>query len=96
VQLQFLGSASVMSIVTAVGNMWFRNELSGILAPEQIQAIFRSSDAIKTLLTAELQRMVRGRFVESFNLQMHIVLGFAVTGVFNALFMWQRNRVRIL
>ena len=72
-----------------------RNELSGMLAPDQIQAIFRSSDAIKTLPTAELERMVRRRFVESFNLQMHIVLGFAVGGVFTALLVWQRNQVRV-
>ncbi|KAK4236506.1 multidrug resistance protein 3 [Achaetomium macrosporum] len=95
VQLRFLGSATVVSIVTAVGNTWLRNELSGTLSPEQIQAIFRSSDAIKVLPTADLERMVRGRFVESFNLQMHIVLGFAVAGAFTALLMWQRNQVRV-
>ncbi|KAK3302903.1 major facilitator superfamily domain-containing protein [Chaetomium strumarium] len=95
VQLRFLGSATVVSIVTAVGNTWLRNELSGTLSPEQIQAIFRSSDAIRMLPTAELERLVRGRFVESFNLQMHIVLGFAVAGVITALLMWQRNQVRV-
>ncbi|KAK4248390.1 multidrug resistance protein 3 [Corynascus novoguineensis] len=95
VQLRFLGSATVISIVTAVGNTWLRDELSGTLTPEQIQAIFRSSDAIRALPTEELERMVRGRFVESFNLQMHIVLGFAVAGVFTVLLMWQRNQVRV-
>ena len=85
----------MISIVTAVGNTWLRDELSGTLTPEQIQAIFRSSDAIKTLPTEELERMVRSRFVQSFNLQMHIVLGFAVAGVFTALLMWQRNQVRV-
>lgn len=66
-----------------------------MLTPEQIQGVFRSSDAIKALPTAELESMVRSSFVESFNLQMHVVLGFAVAGVFTALLMWQRIQVRV-
>lgn len=95
VQLRFLGSAIAISIVTAVDSTWLRNVLLGHLTPEQIQAIFRSSEEIGTLPNPEIVAMVRGRFVESFNLQMRIVLGFAVAGVLTALMMWQRNQVRV-
>ncbi|SPQ26213.1 ba547b17-0231-4f79-90ca-c1e314706002 [Thermothielavioides terrestris] len=95
VQLRYLSSSTVIPIINAVGNTKLRNELLGILPPEQILAIFRSSEVIKTLPSAELQRTVRSHFVESFNLEMHIVLGFAVVGVFTALLMWQRNQVRV-
>lgn len=95
VQLRFLGSATVISIVTAVGNTWLRDVLSDSLSLEQIQAIFRSSEHIESLPSPEVIAMVRGRFVESFNLQMRIVLGFAIAGAFVALLMWQRNQIKI-
>ncbi|KXX75422.1 Multidrug resistance protein 3 [Madurella mycetomatis] len=95
VQLRFLGSATVISIVTAVGNTWLKGVLSDSLSVEQIQAIFRSSEHIDMLPAPEVIAMVRGRFVESFNLQMRIVLGFAIAGAFAALLMWQRNQVKI-
>ncbi|KAK0667281.1 multidrug resistance protein 3 [Cercophora samala] len=94
VQLRFLGSATVISIVTAVGNSWLRDSLSQSLQPTQIQAIFQSSAAIGKL-PLELETIVRARFVESFNLQMRIVIGFAVAGVLTVLLMWQKPQVKV-
>ncbi|KAI9740045.1 MAG: hypothetical protein M1818_004796 [Claussenomyces sp. TS43310] len=94
VQFRFLGGGVVVSIVTAVGNSWIKNALSKSLTPLQILAIFRSTEVINTL-PASLQTVVREDFVESFNLQMRIVLGFSVAGVLTTLLMWQRVQVRV-
>ncbi|KAK3317315.1 hypothetical protein B0T19DRAFT_289548 [Cercophora scortea] len=52
VQFSFLGSAMLISIVTAVGNRYIQDGLlsSGMFAPAQIAGIFQSSDTINTLL----------------------------------------------
>ncbi|KAK4200774.1 multidrug resistance protein 3 [Triangularia verruculosa] len=94
VQLRFLGSATVISIVTAVGNSWLKDSLSESLRADQIQAIFRSSTTIVDL-PEHLETLVRTRFVETFNLQMRIVVGFAVAGVFTVLLMWQKPQVKV-
>ncbi|EEA26380.1 hypothetical protein TMatcc_005354 [Talaromyces marneffei ATCC 18224] len=94
VQFRFLGGALVVSLVTAVGNSWVRNELSGSLSPEQIFSIFRSTDVIDTL-PVSLQAMVRHEFAESFSLQMRIVIGFAATGILTTLLMWQKSQIHV-
>lgn len=94
VQFRFLGGAIVISIVTAVGNSWIKRDLSSSLTPTQILAIFGSTNVISTL-SENLQIMVRGDFVQSFNLQMRIVLGFTAAGVLTTLLMWQKVRIKI-
>lgn len=71
-----------------------RNVLSGSLTPLQISAIFRSTDTINDL-PENLEAIVRGTFVEGFNLQMRIVLGFSVAGMFTWLLMWQKIQIRV-
>ncbi|KAI1490504.1 major facilitator superfamily domain-containing protein [Biscogniauxia mediterranea] len=94
VQFRFLGGAAVVSIVTAVGNSWIRDRLSNSLTPLQIQAVFQSSETIRTL-PANIQDLVRMTFSENFNLQMKIVLGFAVAGAITPLLMWRRAQVQV-
>ncbi|KAI1772029.1 major facilitator superfamily domain-containing protein [Hypoxylon cercidicola] len=93
-QFRFLGSAIVVSIITAVGNSWVKDALSGQLTSTELESIFRSTDAINTL-PGTLATLVRGTFVQSFNLQMRIVLGFSVAGIFTWLMMWQRTQIRV-
>ena len=84
----------VVSLVTAVGNSWVKNELSGILSSEQIFSIFKSTEVISTL-SASLRTMVRHEFAESFNLQMRIVLGFAAGGILTTLLMWRKSQIKV-
>ncbi|KAI1129426.1 drug resistance transporter [Nemania abortiva] len=93
-QFRFLGSAIVVSITTAVGNSWIRDHAADILTSEQIQAIFRSTAKIDDL-PPELEALIRRDFVRSFNLEMHIVLGFAVASVFSIALLWKRNQIRV-
>ncbi|KAI6087384.1 putative multidrug resistance protein fnx1 [Hypoxylon rubiginosum] len=93
-QFRFLGSAFVVSIVTAVGNGWISNQLSSSLSQAQIDEIFRSTASINDL-PPEQESIVRRTFVEGFNLQMHIVLGFAVASVFSILLLWRRTQVKV-
>ncbi|KAI1347995.1 drug resistance transporter [Xylaria sp. FL0043] len=93
-QFRFLGSAVVVSITTAVGNGWVKARLSGILTTQQIQEIFRSSATINDLPPG-LRAKVRSEFTNSFNLQFHIILGFAVATVFTIAIIWKRKQVMI-
>lgn len=94
VQFRFLGGAVILSTATAVGNGWIRGTLSEVLSPEQLRALFRSTDTIN-MLAGDVQDNVRGHFVQSFNLQMRIVLGVAVAAVLSSLMMWQKPQVRV-
>ncbi|KAI0201342.1 drug resistance transporter [Astrocystis sublimbata] len=93
-QFRFLGSAVVISITTAVGNGYIKARLSSVLTLKQIQEIFRSSATIDDL-PSDLEEKVRREFVNSFNLQFHIILGFAVASVFTVILLWRRNQVKI-
>ncbi|KAH9987036.1 putative multidrug resistance protein fnx1 [Xylariaceae sp. FL0662B] len=93
-QFRFLGAAFVVSITTAVGNGWIRDELLSSLTLSQIMDIFRTTSAINDL-PSSLQAVVRSKFVEEFNLQMHIVLGFATASIFSIALLWRRNQIRV-
>jgi MFS family permease len=94
VQFRFLGGAVIVSIATAVGNSWVRRVLSDVLSSEQLVALFKSTESIHSLEPG-LESQVRGRFVQSFNLQMRIVLGVAVAALLSTLMMWRRPQVRV-
>lgn len=96
VQFRFLGSAIAVAVLNAVGNGWVRDRLveGGRLTAQQIIAIFQSAENIKVLPTA-LEQMVRNEFLLGFNLEMRILLGFAVASVLTNFIMWQRPNVRV-
>ncbi|KAH8783249.1 putative multidrug resistance protein fnx1, partial [Diaporthe sp. PMI_573] len=94
IQFRFLGGATILSIATAVGNSWVRHVVSDLLTTEELQGIFRSAATIGDL-AAETEYVVRGHFVQSFNLQMRILLGVAVAAVFSSLLMWQKPQVKV-
>jgi hypothetical protein len=90
-----LGGATVVSIVTAVGNSHVKKALAGTLTPKQITDLFESTESIK-MLPLELQTVVKRVFVESFNLQLLVMIGFAVGGVVTALLIWKRHQYRMM
>ncbi|KAI1125671.1 drug resistance transporter [Nemania abortiva] len=94
IQFRILGSAVAISITTAVGNGWVKGAIQDSLRPEQVVQIFRSTEYISTLPPPS-EALVRAAFVEGFNLQMRIVLGFAVASVFSILLMWERKQIRV-
>ncbi|KAI1180244.1 drug resistance transporter [Nemania sp. FL0916] len=93
-QFRFVGSAVVVSITTAVGNGWIKDQLSGVLTSQQIGGIFRSSDTINHL-PPEVQKRVRAEFGRSFNLEFHIILGFAVAAVLSIALLWRRQQIKV-
>ncbi|KAH9905019.1 major facilitator superfamily domain-containing protein [Xylariomycetidae sp. FL2044] len=94
VQFRFFGGAVAVSITTAVGNNQLRNKLAGSLTSDQISTLFRSTQSIK-LLPPTAQELVRASFIDSFNLQMYILLGLAVVSTFATALLWQRPQVKI-
>lgn len=94
VQFRFLGGAVAVAIATAVGNSWIKDRLVGLVTLPQLLAIFRSTSAINNL-PVSLQTVVREHFMESFNLQMRIVLGFTVASVITTLLIWQKVQIRV-
>ncbi|KAI0106918.1 putative multidrug resistance protein fnx1 [Daldinia grandis] len=93
-QFRFLGGAFVVPITTAVGNGWVKDQLSSLLTPSQIDRIFQSTATIYEL-PKQLQPNIRSTFVRGFNLEMHIVLGFAAASVLSIALMWRRNPIRV-
>ncbi len=93
-QFRFLGSAVVVSITTAVGNSLVKAKLAGILTPQQIQDIFKSSANINEL-SPELQSVVRRDFVSSFDVQFRIVLGFAVASLISIALLWKKKQILV-
>lgn len=93
-QFRFLGGATALSIATAVGNKWLRDELSSLVSVEQLSFIFRDLASIDSLPPSS-QEIVRRLFVESFNLQMRILIGFAAAQFPVTLMMWERQPVML-
>ncbi|KAI0844145.1 putative multidrug resistance protein fnx1 [Daldinia vernicosa] len=93
-QFRFIGSAFVVPITTAVGNGWVKDQLSSSLTSSQIDRIFQSTASIYEL-PKQLQPSIRSTFVKGFNLEMHVVLGFAVASVLSIALMWRRNPIRV-
>ncbi|KAI0144561.1 major facilitator superfamily domain-containing protein [Xylariaceae sp. FL1272] len=90
IQFRFLGGATVLAIVTAVANKWILDVLATLVSPEQAMVILRDSAAIGDLPDAT-QMAVRESFVQSFDLQMKILIGFAAAQFPVTLLMWKRN-----
>ncbi|KAI0506653.1 drug resistance transporter [Xylaria bambusicola] len=93
-QFRFLGSAVVVSITTAVGNSLAKAKLLGILTPQEIQEVFRSSASIDKL-SPQLEIMVRKDFVSSFDVQFRIVLGFAVASLISISLLWKKKQIMV-
>jgi hypothetical protein len=94
-QFRFLGGVLTVSIGTAVGNTRVRDAVEGILSPEQILGLFTSVQTTIASLPNDIQSLVRKQFVESFNLQINILLGFAVASVLTTLLFWKKPQITV-
>lgn len=96
VQFRFLGAAIATAVLNAVGNGWVRDRLvdGGRLTAQQISRIFQSAASIKDL-PMTLRHEVRTDFLLGFNLEMRILLGFAVASALTNFIMWQRPNIRV-
>ncbi|CAI6237031.1 unnamed protein product [Periconia digitata] len=94
VKFRFLGGATALAIITAVGNNWLKHTLPIALSPDDVAAVFRQASNIGSFPT-DVQTVVHGMFVKSFNLQMRILIGFVVAQFFFTCLMWRRVQVML-
>lgn len=93
-QFRFLGGATALAITTAVSNSWLRNALQAVLKPHQVALVFKQTGVIETF-PDNVQAIVRGDFVRSFNLQMRILSGFAAVEFLFSLLLWKRDQIML-
>ncbi|KUJ13244.1 MFS multidrug transporter-like protein [Mollisia scopiformis] len=91
-QLRVLGGVLGLAIVTSVTNNFLRSELSRILAADQVELLLQSVGTIDSL-PESLQSMTRSIFAHGYNLQMKIMIGFAVAQVPVTLLMWAKKPI---
>ena len=89
-----LGGALGLAIITAVMNQNLVHMLSGSLTTSQLADIFRTTESI-VHLSEPLRTMVRHTFMKGFNMQLRILLGFAVAEIPFTLLMWKKEPLRI-
>ena len=94
-QFRSLGGALAISLVTAVMNQSVRNTLLPLLGAHDMEMIFLSPEALNTL--QEPARIIaREVFWKGFNMQLRILLGFAVAQVPVTMLMWKKEQVTIV
>lgn len=94
VQMRMLGGALVLALVTAVMNSNLKDTLLGILSTEQLEQVFRTTDAIGSL-REPVKMAVQETFLKGYNVQLRILLGFSAAQLPFTLLMWQREPVKI-
>jgi hypothetical protein len=65
-----------------------------ILAPEQINALLESTEVLRAFPEAT-QSAVRAVFGQGYNLQLKVMIGFAVAHIPATMMMWKRKLVMI-
>lgn len=89
-----LGGILGLAIVTSVMNRWIRLPLLEILPSEQVKALLETTDALKSFPEAT-QLAVRELFGQGYNLQLKIMIGFAVAQIPATLMMWKKKPIMI-
>ena len=83
-----------LAIATSVMNRWMASPLLKVLSPNQVEALLETTDALNSFTQAE-QLAARAIFGEGYNLQVKILIGFAVAQVPATLLMWEKKPVVI-
>ena len=83
-----------LAIVTCVMNRWMATPLLTVLSPNQVEALLETTNALKSFTQAE-QLAARAIFGEGYNLQIKILIGFAVAQVPATILMWEKKPVMI-
>lgn len=94
VQTRVMGGALGLAIVTTARNSVVKLKLLHTLTAAQTDSIFQTTAVIETFPVA-IQDLIRNVFADAFDLQMFIILGFAVAQIPATLLMWEREPIRI-
>ncbi|PLB51489.1 MFS general substrate transporter [Aspergillus steynii IBT 23096] len=90
-----VGGALGVAIATTMLNTHLTDGLASFLAPEQIDAVKDTAQAIDKFPEA-VQIDVRRTFAEAYNLQMKMVGGFALAQVLVIAMIWKKHQIRIV
>lgn len=93
-QFRVLGGLVGLAIVTSVMNRWIASPLLEVLSPDQAQATLETTAALNSFPQAT-QLTARAIFGEGFNLQVKILIGFAVAQVLATALMWEKKPIMI-
>ncbi|KAF2657865.1 putative multidrug resistance protein fnx1 [Lophiostoma macrostomum CBS 122681] len=88
IQFRSLGGALALSLVTAIMNHSIQNSLLPVLGPQKLAQIFLSPQSLNAL-DEPLRSVVKEVFWKGFNMQLRILLGFAVAQVPATMLMWK-------
>ncbi|CAJ2502289.1 Uu.00g096830.m01.CDS01 [Anthostomella pinea] len=94
IPFRFLGGATALAIVTAVANIRLQEVMLGVLSPEETALVLMRPDTIRLLPTAVKDR-VQGMFVNAFNLQMRVLVGFAVAQFPVTFLTWKKDQIMV-
>lgn len=89
-----LGGALGLALVTAIMNSSLKHTLAQMLSAQQIAQVFRTTETIAHL-PEPIQTRVREAFLNGYNTQLHILVGFAAAQTPATLLIWQKEPVRI-
>ena len=91
-QFRMLGGLIALSIVTCVSTPVIRHKLSHILSALQVETLLDQTEVLGLLPEAK-QEIVRRIFGQGYNLQMRILIGFAVAQFPAVALMWRRKAI---
>jgi hypothetical protein len=89
-----LGGTIGLAIVISIMNRSIRSDLLEILPAEEVKAAFDTTSVL-TSFPPDVQTKVRVIFGRGYNLQMEIMIGFAVALIPSTLLMWTREPLLI-
>ncbi|KAI4620919.1 hypothetical protein J4E83_005282 [Alternaria metachromatica] len=91
-QFRTLGGLVGIAIVTSISTPYIRSHLTDILSLELAESLLERTELVQTLSPETLER-VRQVFGEAYNLQVKVLIGFAVAKVPVTGMMWTNLRV---
>ncbi|KAH8645580.1 major facilitator superfamily domain-containing protein [Tricladium varicosporioides] len=94
-QFRALGGVIGLAIATNAFNDYVQSELSHRLTPSVLKSLLRSVTTTIGLLPIEVQTAVRLAFASAYDLQMKIMIGFAVSQTLAVGLMWERKLRRL-
>lgn len=94
-QFRLLGGVVGISIVNSVFVRWIRQPLLLVLSPLQASTLLQKTETISTF-PESTQAAVRLIFAEGYNLQLKILIGFAVAQVLVTAAMWKKKQIELV
>jgi hypothetical protein len=91
IQFRILGGLVGLSIVVSISTPYVRSHLANIVSPELAVLLLERTEMVKEL-TPDTARQVRMLFGEAYNLQVKVLIGFAVAKLPATALMWTNQR----